>query len=86
MLIMYCENEWEEEGSPLGSRVVTLHSVSAGLALQVATDGKQEALQDSHAHTTSPVSHQRNDVHHPAISLRIVTLHIAKRLVLRHTT
>ena len=67
---------------PLGSGVVALHCVSAGLALEVASDGKQEALQDGDTDSAASVPHLRDDVHHPPICLRVVALDVAQRLVL----
>lgn len=71
---------------PLCPGVVALYSVSARLSLQVASNGKQEPLKDCHAYPTPPVPHLRNDIHHPAICLRVIALHIAKGLMLRDTS
>ena len=62
---------------PLCPGVVALHCISARLPLQVPTNGKKETLEDSHSHTTPPVPHLRNDVHHPSICFRVIALHIA---------
>ncbi len=71
---------------PFDTGVVTLNGISTCFSLQVPTNGKQEALQHCHAHTTPPISHLRNNIHHPAIRLRIIALHISQSLVLRYTS
>jgi hypothetical protein len=71
-----------QENSPLCSRVIAFHRISTCFSLQVPSNGKQEPLQDCHTHPTPPISHLWNNVHHPAICLWIIALHVAQRLVL----
>ena len=72
--------------APLGPGVVALDCIGTGLALQVPANGKQETLENCHAHSDPAIPHLRDDVDNPAISLRVVALHVAQGFVLRHSS
>ena len=67
--------------TPLCPGVIALHCVSAGLPLQVPSDGKQEALQHSHTHPAPTVPHLGYDIYHPAVGFWIIALHVAQCLM-----